>query len=224
MKKAIQGCLIIFAMLIFSSQAYAAEGFRLGTGIGIAVPDFHGDVIDNSGNFSGLALDVIDLGYGFTDAASLNFRLGVGTSAPMTIATLGFVGGWSFTEYALDFRWAFLTDDAFNPFLMAGVGFSQFTYDSGLLTDIFGVDLEVKTDYTVGFDVGGGCDFHLGSKKRWALGAMFYYHFVSYQNVDVDVDSSNSIWNINLDVAVPDEKIDGGIAMFLFTVSYTWRE
>ena len=227
LRKSIRLLVIVTAIILITSPAWAAKGFRLGSGLGLGLPAFDGDAIDGIEPRGGFAWDMLDIGYGFTEAASVNFRI---VGAGGVVDASGFEEDfealtgvkvdadftWAFAEYALDFRYAFMTDKNFNPFIMLGLGLlSGLVIEGDLSSAVGSVDVEITTDPAVGLDIGGGFQYYLGSKERWSLGTLLYFHLVEYSDATLEVE------NYGLDL---NEEVDGGILMVLFTVSYTWRQ
>ena len=210
-------CLIVF---ITSTPAWAAKGLRIGTGMGLAFPAFRGDAVRDITPSPGLAWDIIELGYGFTNTWSVNLKL-MGAAGKADADDLeNEMGGhvdtdftWAFAEYGLDVRYAFMPDSKQTPYLLAGVGLISGMTIEG---EVEKTDVSVTTDPAVGFDVGAGFDYYLGAKKRWSVGSQIYYHMVQYNSAKVDVEHDASKWD--------DENIKGGIVLWTATLSYTFRK
>ena len=212
-----------------SSPAWAAKGLRIGTGFGPGIPVLSGGVADECQPQSGLAFNVIDWGYGFTDAFSINSKI------------IGIVGStdeggvnWGFGELAFDARYAFMTNKALNPFVMLGFGISSFSLEHE-------DDWRIFSNPVVGLDLGVGYEYYLGSKKRWSLGGQLYYHLASYRSGEkhycyttTEEDVSDVLFPEGIEpgeidkIIYIDEDFDvdanGGFFIMLFNVSYTWRK
>jgi len=216
--------MLVMAVFCFAgSPALAVKGFRLGAGVGFSLPTFTSGYADTVEPRSGIALSLFDAGYGFTDAASINLRLSLAggpadaedlesrveeeTGVP---ADADFV--WSFAEWGLDFRYAFLTDEPFNPFLLVGLGASGIS----LTGEVNNADYKFDADSSVGVDLGGGFQYYLGEKQRFSLGGMLLWHLVEYGGGTLDREDMPDIDY--------DSNIEKGVVMTLFTLNYTWRQ
>ncbi len=215
--------LIMAAFCAANSTAFAAKGFRLGTGMGFSVPTFTSGYADTVEPRAGMAMNLFDIGYGFTDAASFNLRLslagGLADAEELEDsveqergepADADFV--WSFAEWGLDFRYAFLTDEPFNPFFLVGLGASGMSLNG----EVNNADYEFNADSSVGMDLGGGFQYYFGGKQRFSLGGMLVWHMVEYGGGELEIENQPDR-DYNSD-------IEGGVVMALFTFNYTWRQ
>jgi len=218
--------IFLFIAAVFfaaSSPALAAEGFRLGTGLGFSVPSFTTGYADTVEPHGGIALNLIDFGYGFTDAASINLRLsiagGLAEADDLERSVEKERGeraeadfSWGFGEWALDFRYAFLTDEPFNPFLLVGLGASRLSFSG----DVNNVDYQFLSNSSVGLDLGGGFQYYVGERERFSLGGMLIWHMVEYGGGTLERE-----YELDEDY---DTNIERGLVMTLFTINYTWRQ
>lgn len=200
MARTLKIALIVFLFIFAAETCYAARGFRIGTGMGPSFPVFNGDVMDLYNPMTGFTWELIEFGYGFTEAFSINNKLigaGGGTSASGV--------NWAMGEFGLDARYAFRTDKPLNPYLLAGFGSSSLSiYDSSASIDF---------EPAFALDFGGGLDYFFSKNRRWSVGTQLYFHLVQYHGA-----TFNDGFAINLNTDTT-----GGIFLWTVNLAYTFR-
>ena len=173
MKKLIAVLGLLFVLSI-ALPGYAAQGFYLGTGLGLAVPSQGGDVLNEVNPETGFAWEIVHLGFNFTD------NLGIG----MQLGTVGGPTDWEpdhdliWGEDYLTFsgRYTFTGSD-FEPYVEAGPGI----YTYSLIADRW----DGLSDTALGARVALGGNFNMG---HLYLTPELSYHFVNFDHMDVNDD------------------------------------
>jgi len=172
--KTVRVLVVGLAVLLLAERGHAATGFYLGLGMGAAFPEMSGDVKDVSPG-SGLALELIDLGYNFTPQLGLGFIVGGGGGPANDF--LGHDTTWSQAYLILNLRFSLDTGKTIVPYFDVGVG------DYDLMLD--GHDGTFTSDAAAGLRVAVGANFYLGN---FYLAPELSYHYVQYWQGDFDLD------------------------------------
>jgi hypothetical protein len=172
--KTVKVLLVSLAVLLAAQRGSAATGFYLSMGMGAAFPQMSGDIKDVHPK-TGLALELIELGYNFTPQLGLGFILG-GSSGPAD-DLLGDDTMWTQAYMVVNFRFSLDTGNPIVPYFDVGVG------DYSLMFD--GDDGTFASDAAVGLRVAVGTDFYLGN---FYIAPELSYHFVQYRHGDFDLE------------------------------------
>jgi len=167
--KTLTAALVFSLALWVSGPAASSQGFYLGTGVGADFPLLSGDVVDDTEPGPGLSLELIHIGYNFTDRWGAGVLYGVGGGPAHEDPVLGKDNQWNQEYWSIYGRLSLDEAGPLAPYLELGGGQYRFYME--------GDDGELRSDYGLG--------------GRAALGALYYinnlyiapeisYHFVRY--------------------------------------------
>jgi Outer membrane protein beta-barrel domain len=198
---------LLMVLSVIPVQANAAKGFYLGTGLGLALPNQSGDVIDEVDPESGISSELIHLGYNFSDTWGLGFQWG--SAAGLCDDQFGDDSTWGQGYMDLSGRYTFdngQDDNTFIPYLEAGYGTYVYLVD--------GDDAELVSDGTIGYRLAVGGQYYL---SNWYIAPELSYHFVNYDGeAEIDIDNG-----FDGDI---DFEEDADMLMFLIKFGYHWRK
>jgi hypothetical protein len=195
---------LVMGLLPLSSQA--AEGFYVSTGIGFSFPAMSGDFMDEYNPGSGSALELLDMGYGFTDKFSVG--LVYGSAAGGLDNDFDDEAAWGQGYLGLTARYSFEKDQKFVPYIDLGLGSYLFM--------AMGDDIELVTDsMTNGLRAALGGRYYMGEKQRFFIAPEVSYHYVEY-NCDAEIEN-------DVDYSIEFDE-DASMANVLFKVGYQWKK
>jgi hypothetical protein len=206
MKAWVRGAGILAAVMILSSSpAWAAKGLHLGIGLGVGFPVMSGDAISDIKPETGDALELLNLGYGFTD----NIYAGLYYGAVAGLASkdwdknafwgngyLGILGKYSFTR-----------NKNYSPYLELGLHNTVF--------DTTGDNHTFVSDAAIGVLAGGGMDFFFGARKRGMFSLDLSYRSGRHSSGTVDLKHGPNV-DVNFNATTD-------VILLLFKIGYVWR-
>lgn len=187
-KALLLGLMVFCAVILAAVPASAQVGFYLGTGIGVGSPAWSGDLNDSDPQ-AGLGLELIHLGYNFTD------NLGIGLQWGSIAGELdGEFYDWDIDEgtygegyLALSGRYTFAdVDFALKPYVELGIG--QYAGLGEL--EIDGTDVESTIDPQVGYRLAVGGLYYM---NNFYIAPELSYHIVEFDDVEYDIDGIGKV-------------------------------
>jgi len=199
------GLLAAAAAILSSSPAWAAKGVHLGTGIGLGFPMMSGDAISAIKPQTGEALELLNLGYGFTD----NFYAGLywGAVAGMASENWDRNATWGTGYLGVLGKYSFNSKQTYSPYVELGVHNTVFNTTGDHHTFI--------SDAALGVLAGGGMDFFFGSRKRWLFSIDMSYRSGRHTSGTVDLDPGPTV-DVNFNATTD-------VVLLLFKIGYVWR-
>jgi opacity protein-like surface antigen len=226
--------LVMLAVFIGApALSLAAEGFYMGAGFGMSQSQESGDLINDFDPDSGTALEMIHLGYNFSDRWGIGLQWGVafGTADEIergdTVDPLGDIynlmigrtfdwSEWGQSYVSLGGRYSYDTGGDFVPYFDAGFGYYEMSVTE--MTNIL-FFLPVPSDEKFEFDPTIGIRFALGAQyyfnKKWYVTPEVSYHLVEYSEVEY---TNEKDMDTSVDV---DTRAD--MILFLLKIGRHWK-
>jgi hypothetical protein len=204
--KILMAVIIVMAAGLVPLSAMAAKGFYISGGLGFSFPSMSGEFMDEYNPGAGNVMELLNLGYGFTD----RFAVGImyGAAAGLLDDDFDEEATWGQGYLGITSRYSFDKKQQFVPYIELGVGSYLFM--------AMGDEIEMETEtMTTGLRASVGANYYIGDKQRFFIAPELSYHAVDY---DCDADIENDV-----EYSV---EFDENASMFtiLFKVGYHWKK
>lgn len=156
--------------------ARAEKGFYIGAGFGLAVPYQSGDIVDDVAPGAGTNLELIHLGYDFTDKWGVGLQYGAAVGPTDDFLGDNTMWGQGYLDLSLRRTW-----DREKHSTYAELGYGTYLY-------MFQAeDSEFISDPVVGYRLALGSNYFI-KDSGWYLGPEISYHWTRYSEGDFDVE------------------------------------
>ncbi len=158
--------MVLAILLTASVPASAVQGFYLG--MQLPFNDIRGD-FDNRVHYDNTVVPSVDSGLGFGVIFGYGMTPNFSLESNLAVSSHSSAGAWiDFTEFSVDAKFAILTPQPVQPFILAGIGY----YELGDSSLRFG---------GYGYNLGVGVDFY--TPYRWSFGIGLIEKFITYDRV-----------------------------------------
>ncbi len=197
--------LVFVAVMALSGPSFANKGFYIGTGLGLAFPNQDGDVLDEIEPQSGMAWEILHLGYNFTDNVGVGMNWG-GVSGPVDEdKALGDDTVWGTGYMGLAVRGSYPLDNNWTPY--GELGFGSYSYN------LMGDDADFVSDPATGLRLGFGANYYFNNIY---VAPELSFHFVEYEEGEVDIDDAGKYDR--------DFEETGNFMLLLVKAGYHWKK
>jgi hypothetical protein len=173
MNKALWSLALLSALALIPGFARAEKGFYIGAGFGLAVPYPSGDIVDDVNPGAGTSMELLHLGYNFTDQWGVGLQYGAAVGPTDDFLGDDTMWGQEYLDLSLRRTWDHEKSETY-----AELGYGTYLY-------MFQAkNAEFYSDPAVGYRLALGNNYFIGN---WYLGPEVCYHWVRYSEGDFDV-------------------------------------